>query len=820
MLAVPSDIIHSEVDVNYVLECASVLAYSDLGVCQDAALRIAHFVLGRKAATDGQRNAAGIILDVLTNRPALRLAVHRKMIAEDFLDRIPSPLLFDVLRREVESSVSDIVTGELTMLNRFQMEVYRSVEKASWVSVSAPTSSGKSFILERAVRDAIFSGEARHIVYIVPTRALVQEVELDFRERLAAIDPAPVVTSVPQLPDTGDAPFVLVFTQERLQLLLTDVPTFVPDLVVVDEAQKIAEGARGILLEQVLDEVGRRNPAVRVVFASPMTANPEALLEHGPKNSNRAAILSEQVAVNQNLLWVSQIKGKPTQWSLEACLSDDMALLGTFTLPYRPAPESKRLPFVAAVLGESGGNLVYVKGAAEAENIALLMVDYFRKAQSDDEELKALADLAGRTIHKNYALVKTVLFGIAFHYGNMPLIIRSEIERLFRIGKLRFLVCTSTLIEGVNLPARSIFVRGPQKGLGKPMNEMDFWNLAGRAGRQGKEFQGNIICVDPRNPNVWKSPPPRKRSRYFIERNTSRVLIQRGEELINYIESGTPRSTSRGYDELESTFVYVLGEYLLWGSLGRSPKLESVNPTFIERLEGACIKAYAAVELPPALLARNPGVSPLAQQGLLEYFRQKSDIAEAVPADPASDDALDSYLSIIGTISKFLSGDALPLTYPRAILVVDWMRGHSLARLIASAWQYWRAREGKLAVVIRRTMTEIEEYARFRFAKYSSCYVDVLKFHLTEIGRSDLLGDIPQLNMWLEFGTSIVTQLSLIGLGLSRTSAIELSRFIADDNLQMDDVREWLRELDVETTSLSPIIVNEVRRVLGQVRTA
>ena len=48
--------------------------------------------------------------------------------------------------------------------------------------------------------------------------------------------------------------------------------------------------------------------------------------------------------------------------------------------------------------------------------------------------------------------------GFAFNYKN-------EIERLFKNGKIKYLVCTSTLIEGMNLPAKSIFIRGPKKGL-------------------------------------------------------------------------------------------------------------------------------------------------------------------------------------------------------------------------------------------------------------------------------------------------------------------------------------------------------------------
>jgi hypothetical protein len=816
MLTVEEGITGAEIDLNYILECASVLAHSERGVCQDAALRVAHFVLSRTTATEGQKAAAAIVLDVLTNRPALGLAVRRELVSGDVLEHVPPPLLLDALRREVEFSIADAATGELSMLNRFQMKVYRSVEDVPWVSVSAPTSSGKSFILERAVRDALIAGTARRIVYIVPTRALVQEVELDFRDKLAAVTPPPLITSVPQIPPHDEnAAIVLVFTQERLQLLLTDMPDFAPDMIVVDEAQKIGEGARGVLLEQVLDEVARRKPTVRIVFASPMTENPEILLEYAPEAVTSLPVSSEQVAVNQNLVWVSQVRGKPTHWTMELCLGDEIVPLGTFTLPNKPSPDSKRLP-----LGAGGGNLVYVKGAADAEDIARLLAAHFREDKSDDAELTALRDLAQKTIHEDYALAETVQFGVAFHYGNMPLIIRSEIERLFRAGKLRYLVCTSTLIEGVNLPATSIFVRGPQKGVGKPMNEIDFWNLAGRAGRQGKEFQGNIVCVDARVPGVWKSPPPTYRRRYVIERNTRRVLTKRGDALVDYIVGGTPRSTTREYDELESAFVYVLGEHLRYDGLANSPKMAKLDAEFIARLQQACADAYATVELPVELLSRNPGVSPLAQQNLLNYFRGKDSIEESMPADPASIDARDSYLRVIGITSQYLSGDPQQLNFPRAILVVNWMRGHALARLIAEAWKYWEPRGEKLANVIRRTMAEIEEYARFRFAKYSACYVDVLRFHLTQTNRADLIADIPRLNMWLEFGTSIVTQLSLIGLGLSRTSAIELSRLIPEDNLDMDASLQRLRELNLEGTNLSPIIVNEVRRMLGVAKIA
>lgn len=41
----------------------------------------------------------------------------------------------------------------------------------------------------------------------------------------------------------------------------------------------------------------------------------------------------------------------------------------------------------------------------------------------------------------------------------------------------------------------------------------------------------------------------------------------------------------------------------------------------------------------------------------------------------------------------------------------------------------------------------------------------ILRFHLTEIGRVDLLDEIHDMNIWLEFGVSQETQIALMSLG-------------------------------------------------------
>jgi hypothetical protein len=100
-----------------------------------------------------------------------------------------------------------------------------------------------------------------------------------------------------------------------------------------------------------------------------------------------------------------------------------------------------------------------------------------------------------------------------------------------------------------------------------------------------------------------------------------------------------------------------------------------------------------------------------------------------------------------------------------------------------------------------------------------SAYMDVLKFHLAAIGKTDLiLSNQLDVGVALEFGVSTRTLLSLMELGLSRMSAVALAEKILLDALSKDEAREWVRTHDAELDSMEipSIIVREVRRkILG-----
>src|SRR6185437_1072961 len=118
-----------------------------------------------------------------------------------------------------------------------------------WVSASAPTSAGKSFIVRRwfgqlASNSAEFLG-----VYLVPTRALIEEVSREIRKELGG-DVA--VYTIPWDKNIGSSPREIhVVTQELLHFLYEQYPVLAPDLLFIDEAQKFGDQQRGVLLQRV-----------------------------------------------------------------------------------------------------------------------------------------------------------------------------------------------------------------------------------------------------------------------------------------------------------------------------------------------------------------------------------------------------------------------------------------------------------------------------------------------------------------------------------------------------------------------------------------
>ncbi|HEY6878230.1 MAG TPA: DEAD/DEAH box helicase, partial [Polyangiales bacterium] len=772
-------------DWNRLLLLASVLAGGATEESASAALRITQGCFISPEVSEAHRVAAAVVLERMGNRGSVELAEKRDLLTDDRQPLTPVPLQLDVMRRRLELSIPGR-DGTRRPVSPFQRRFWDLATRNDWLSVSAPTSAGKSWIVMRWFEHRMFEAAEFRGVYVVPTRALVEEVAL------ALTDAMPDDIAIHTIPWDADinesARELYVMTQERVHLLLHRLPDLVADVVFVDEAQKFADDSRGVLLQRALADLVRRDSQTQVILASPMSSNPELLIRDAPEQARTHAEVAETVTVNQTLLWADAVKGRPKQWRLRAPDDTTEREIGTFEVEVKPSRTSQRLPVAAYSLArDTAGNVVYVNGAADAEKAALQISELLGSdVESDVVDLRSLIELVTDSVHPQYALTQTLRRGVAFHYGNMPLIVRAEIERLFRDGTLRYLICTSTLLEGVNLPCRNLFARGPRRGKGKHMTAADFWNLAGRAGRWGKEFQGNIICVDASNVQEWPIPP-RTRSRAVLRRATDDELLDLSR-LVEHARAGAPVLTDDRAQDLSEAMMSLLAV-----SIARDESLDSLGdlgdapPETVAELRQLLRKPIDDHEIPTEVLERHAGISPFAMGRLLNHFGSVDDVADLLVDEPAGQDALSTYKNALAHCATYLGAPfgEDKRQWQLAYLITDWMRGRPLAYLIRTRIRLntQSAKPKRVAALIRETMADVETVARFQAPKFLACYLDLLRTHLVRLGEPELAAEAPNLDMLLELGVSQPTQMVLLSLGLSRTTTIAVTEYLLGDNL-------------------------------------
>ena len=99
-------------------------------------------------------------------------------------------------------------------------------------------------------------------------------------------------------------------------------------------------------------------------------------------------------------------------------------------------------------------NLVYCSSKDKTVDFAK---DYAKKLNPlNNDKLNALARDIRNEVHGDYFLAGLIEKGVAYHIGYLPADIRMRIEDYYREKLITTLFCTSTLLEGVNLPADNL----------------------------------------------------------------------------------------------------------------------------------------------------------------------------------------------------------------------------------------------------------------------------------------------------------------------------------------------------------------------------
>lgn len=401
------------------------------------------------------------------------------------------------------------------------------VLKGESAIVQMPTSAGKTKATELILRSAFLAERVSLAIIIAPFRALCHEIKNSLVEAFHN-----ETTKVDELSDALQTDFeiaellghqqILVVTPEKLLYVLRHAPELAAHvgLLVFDEGHQFDSGTRGITYELLLTSLRSMIPeGTQKVLISAVISNAEAVGEwlNGEPNVVEGTTLIPTFRSVGFASWLDQL-GR-----IEYVDSRD-AEQGEFFVPRvierfnlgrkkrertdRFFPEKTDGQAIALYLGLklilNGSIAVFCGRKSTAASVCEKAVDIIERGAplalpsdfSDAQEVARLTYLHVENLGADAPASQSAAHGIFSHHGNTPHGIRLAVEHAMRDDLVRFVVCTSTLAQGVNLPIRYLIVTSVYQGMER-IKVRDFHNLIGRAGRAGMHTEGSILFADP-----------------------------------------------------------------------------------------------------------------------------------------------------------------------------------------------------------------------------------------------------------------------------------------------------------------------------------
>lgn len=551
----------------------------------------------------------------------------------------------------------------------------------------------------------------------------------------------------------------------------------------VDEAQKVVaeKDSRSPLYYHSILQAERKS--IKLYFASPNIPNPEVFLKLFEKSTDESInIKSSPVAQNRYFLDLIE----------DSCiLLSDVGEEKNIPLSF----SDKSFSHWLKLLSDNQASLIYCNTKADTIQYALTVSESL--PEKNDERINEVISVIEEYLHEKYFLIDCLKKGVAFHFGNLPQRIREKIEVLFVDKIIDYVFCTSTLLEGVNLPAKNIFILSNAIGLTQ-FNDIDFWNLAGRAGRLTKELSGNIICTrveDKRN--RWKNP--KKDLMVVKNRNIKPVLplITNGQK--KFFENVEAALTESDFtrENTSSNEINVWNHYANIALIHEIRSEDSVlRSNFISNNEGAkkILQDISCENSVPERILSSYSIIKAKYQN--RVYRQDS--LEIL----TSDISYQSVLNSLETLCDFYSWDTEeatgrnPMFRTRdslkywAVLMSNWINSTPLSRMISTSLDYYKNTgqiwdvdqlvdfkvnsKKHINLVINEIIANIDNVLRFKLKNYFGNYHELLVDKLGE----DLAGE--NWGEFLEYGTTDLRIIELQNIGIPRHLANYLLQNYSD----------------------------------------
>ncbi|MBO2610312.1 DEAD/DEAH box helicase [Shewanella algae] len=401
------------------------------------------------------------------------------------------------------------------------------VLKGESAIIQMPTSAGKTKATELILRSAFLADRVSLAIIIAPFRALCHEIKNSLVE---AFHNEP--TRVDELSDALQTDFeiaellghkqILVITPEKLLYVLRHAPELAAHvgLLVFDEGHQFDSGTRGITYELLLTSLRSMIPeGTQKVLISAVISNAEAVGEwlNGEPNVVEGTTLIPTFRSVGFASWLDQLGRIEYVDSRDAEQGEFFVprVIERFNLGKRGREQKERhFPerddgqaialYLGIKLAPNGSIAIFCGKKSTATSICEKAVEFIDRGIpfslpqefSNRMEVERLHYLHAANLGPEASASMSAEHGIFSHHGNTPHGIRLSVEHAMRENLVRFVVCTSTLAQGVNLPIRYLIVTSVYQGMER-IKVRDFHNLIGRAGRAGMHTEGSILFADP-----------------------------------------------------------------------------------------------------------------------------------------------------------------------------------------------------------------------------------------------------------------------------------------------------------------------------------
>lgn len=339
-------------------------------------------------------------------------------------------------------------------LHREQSALLKKLINGDDVAVSAPTSFGKSFII-----DAFISiKKPTNVVIIVPTIALTDETRRRLYPKFSK-DYKIITTSDVEISKKN----IFIFPQERAINYLNKLKKI--DILIIDEFYKASSA---------FDK--ERSPSLI-----------KALMELSKISTQRYFLAPN----------ISRLDDNPFTKDMEFLPLDfNTVLLKKYELYKKIGRDSKikNKVFLEILEKYKSKTLIYAGTYSDINRISTLILE--------NEPLikKKLLEHFLLWIEKNYdanwSLLSLVKRGVGIHNGNLHRSLSQIQIKLFEeFDGLDRIVSTSSIIEGVNTSAENVIIWKNKNGRSN-INDFTYRNIIGRSGRMFKHFIGNAFILE------------------------------------------------------------------------------------------------------------------------------------------------------------------------------------------------------------------------------------------------------------------------------------------------------------------------------------